>query len=358
MLTSKIQSMIRRRNTFVAALCLAAISSSAHAWDHPGHMTTANVAYSEVSRTRPDLIEKIGLLFMAHPGAAPFWVAAGAAKGKEGIRRKFVECARWADDVKFSTDDRPTWHTARWAIVAKDAPGNAREAAAAREGKPAGQALEALKLAFRTLSNPESNPKERALALCWAFHIIGDIHQPMHVSDLFSQDFPTGNAAGTMSYVWDPVSDSPIPLHILWDMNALRVPTLEVVDQATQTFMQKYPRSSFPELKKHPVGNPAVFEAWAKESYNIAADWVYEDVESTPDPDKDAETARLVQNMMNFILHGKAPVDEAPPLPEGYWEKVPPTTAKRITLAGYRIADLILSAADQIEAQRKFLGRP
>jgi len=61
--------------------------------------------------------------------------------------------------------------------------------------------------------------------------------------------------------------------------------------------------------------------------------------------------------MMNFILNGKAPVDEAPPLPEGYWEKVPPTTAKRITLAGYRIADLILSAADQIEAQRKFMGR-
>ena len=54
----------------------------------------------------------------------------------------------------------------------------------------------------------------------------------------------------------------------------------------------------------------------------------------------------------------ETPVDEAPQLPDGYWEKVPPTTARRITLAGYRIADLILSAADQIEAERKFLGRP
>jgi len=337
---------------------LGTFTGNAQAWDHPGHMTTAAIAYVEIERQRPELLEKIGMLFLAHPQAGPLWVAAGEARGEEATRRKFIECARWADDIKFTAPDEPTWHTARWPIIADDAPPEAKAAAAAREGRPTGQAIEALTLNSAMLANPESTPAERARALCWVFHIVGDIHQPMHVSDLFSQDFPTGNAAGTMSYVWDPVSDSPIPLHILWDMNALRIPTLEVVDQATQTFMQKYPRSSFPELKKHPVGNPAVFEAWAKESYNIAADWVYEDVESTPDPDKDAETARLVQNMMNFILHGKAPVDEAPPLPEGYWEKVPPTTAKRITLAGYRIADLILSAADQIEAQRKFLGRP
>ena len=356
MLTSEIQGMIRRRNTFVAALCLAAISSSAHAWDHPGHMTTANVAYSEVSRTRPDLIEKIGLLFMAHPGAAPFWVAAGAAKGKEGIRRKFVECARWADDVKFSTDDRPTWHTARWAIVAKDAPGNAREAAAAREGKPAGQALEALKLAFRTLSNPESNPKERALALCWAFHIIGDIHQPMHVSDLFSKDFPTGNVAATTSYVEDPITKKPMPLHVLWDTNALRVPSLAAVESYTKHLLAKHPRSSLPELKDHPVGDPNAFEEWAKESHHVALDWAY-DLETLPDPNKDQDADELMKNMVNFILTGESHVKQAPKLPAGYWEKLQLTAGRRIALAGYRIADLILSAADQLEAERRFIGR-
>jgi hypothetical protein len=61
--------------------------------------------------------------------------------------------------------------------------------------------------------------------------------------------------------------------------------------------------------------------------------------------------------MMVFILEGVAPVDEAPPLPEGYWDELQTTTAQRITLAGYRIADLILLAADNIEAQRKFVGR-
>ena len=86
-------------------------------------------------------------------------------------------------------------------------------------------------------------------------------------------------------------------------------------------------------------------------------DWVYKDVQTVPDPDKDQNTERLIQNMIQFILEGIAPVEEAPKLPDGYWEKLQSTAERRITLAGYRIADLVLSAADNIEAQRKFIGR-
>ncbi len=159
-------------------------ATAARAWDHPGHMTTAAIAYIEVAKERPELMDKIGMLFLTHPEAAPFWVAAGSARGEEATRRKFIECARFADDIKFT---------------------------------------------------------------------------------------------------------------------------------ATET---------------------------------------------RPDPDMNQDTDRLIQNMVKFILEGVAPVDEAPQLPDGYWEKLQLTTAQRITLAGYRMADLVLAAADNIEAQRKFLGRP
>jgi hypothetical protein len=33
------------------------------------------------------------------------------------------------------------------------------------------------------------------------------------------------------------------------------------------------------------------------------------------------------------------------------------TAERRIALAGYRMADVILEAADEIEAQRRFVGR-
>jgi hypothetical protein len=117
----------------VALTILSTFSSGARAWDHPGHMTTAAIAFAEIERARPDLVEKIGLLFLKHPDPAPFWVAAGEAKGKERARRMFLECARWPDDNKFTNNDRLTWHTARWAIVAKDAPPEAKAAAAARQ---------------------------------------------------------------------------------------------------------------------------------------------------------------------------------------------------------------------------------
>ena len=230
--------MKSRSMRVVASIILGALgtyASSAQAWDHPGHMTTAAIAYMEIERERPELLDKIGLLFLVHPEAAPFWVAAGAARGKEATRRKFIECARFADDIKFTATDEPNWHTARWAIVAADAPPAVVAAAEARQGKPAGQAIEALTLNYAMVANPETSPKDRARALCWVFHIMGDLHQPMHVSDLFSAEFPAGNAAATMSYVEDPVTEKPIPLHILWDQNALRSPALEDVDRYAET---------------------------------------------------------------------------------------------------------------------------
>jgi hypothetical protein len=178
----------------------------------------------------------------------------------------------------------------------------------------------------------------------------------MHVSDLFSKEFPTGNGGATMSYVMDPVTKTPIPLHILWDSNDLRIPSLAEVDKHAQAFMKKYPRSTFPELKDTPVSDPNAFMKWAKESHQVALDWAYE-LETLPDPNKDQPAEKLVQSMINFILNGVSPVDDAPPLPDGYWEKLQDTSERRLTLAGYRIADLVLAAADNIEAQRKFIGR-
>lgn len=337
-------------------LVFSAISFNAHAWDHPGHMTTAAIAYEEIKRVRPELAEKLGLLFLSHPDPAPFWVAAGEAKGNERTRRMFLECARWPDDSKFTNNDRLTWHSARWAVISEDAPPEAHETVAARKGRPAGQGIEALELMNSMLSNPESSPTERIWALCWMMHVLGDIHQPFHVSDIFSKQFPAGNMAGSIGYVMDPVTETPITLHILWDSNVLRIPTLEQVDRHTMEFMKKYPRSAFPELKAHPITEPDFYTEWARESHQVAEDWAA-NLSMAIDPDTDQTSEELVAKMVNFILNGVAPIDDAPGLPPGYWNNVQETAEQRITLAGYRMADVILAAAEDIEAQRKYVGR-
>ena len=92
------------------------------------------------------------------------------------------------------------------------------------------------------MANPEAGANERALALSWFLHVLGDIHQPMHVTDYFSAEYPVGNAAGTLSYVWDPLQDSAISLHILWDSNAIRSTALETVDRNAAAFVERYPQ--------------------------------------------------------------------------------------------------------------------
>lgn len=336
---------------------VSAFSSSVHAWDHGGHMATASIAFAEIERARPNLIEKIGQVLLSHPDPGPFAVAAGESSGKERMRQMFIECSRWPDDARFTINDRPAWHTARWPLIAEDAPPEAKAAAEARGDAPAGQAIEALKLNFAVLSNPEAKPPERATALCWVLHLVGDIHQPMHVTDLFSKEFPSGNAAGTTVYVADPMGEPTMPLHMLWDSNTLRSTELEEVDQHAREFVRTYPRSDLAELEAH--GKPDAFQEWAQESYALAKDFAYGyGIETVSDPNKDLDPDRLLKNMIKWITEGISPVAEAPEVPAEYWEELQRVAHRRITLAGYRLADLIISAADRIAAQQQHTRVP
>ena len=338
-----------------AALCSFFVSD-AFALDYPAHMTTAAIAFMEVERTKPELVDKLELVFMAHPDTSPFWVAAGDSRGKERAKRMFIEGARWADDTKGTIHDRPTWHTARWPIIAKDAPPEAKAAAEARKGRPAGQAIEALVMNYAMLSSAETNSAERSSALGWLLHLIGDIHQPLHVSDQYSKEFPAGNGSGTLEYVMDPVNEKPIPLHLLWDSNIYRSTALDAIEQNAQELVEKYPRSAFPELKG--LEGPEDCEKWARESYDVAVDFAYGyGIKTVSDPEKDLDTDKAVKKMVAYILHGISPLEDAPAVPAEYWEKLQQVVQRRITLAGYRIADLVIAAADQINTEKSFTGK-
>jgi hypothetical protein len=336
---------IKKLWTLVATAAFCCLNGmNALAWDHPGHMAIAAIAFDEIERARPELIEKIGALMLKHPDPAPFWVAAGEARGKELARRMFIQASRWPDDARWTINDRPAWHSARWAVVADDAPPEARKLAEARHGHTSGQAVEALTLNAAVLSDPESKAAERALALSWLLHIMGDIHQPLHTADLYSAAFPTGNPAGAMGFVQDPLADSAMQLHLLWDSNDRRSVEIEHVDGYADAIMKQFPRSSLPELK--PFGGPDDFETWARASYQEAADWAF-DIEMIPDPEQDPD--KVVQKMILYILEGVSPVEGAPAVPDEYWAKLQDVAPRRMALAGYRIADIIIAAADRID---------
>ncbi|MDV7145801.1 S1/P1 nuclease [Tropicimonas sp. TH_r6] len=329
----------------------------AMAWDHPSHMITAAIAFEEIERMRPDLMERIGLMLMRHPDPAPFWVAASGAKtSKERARRMFIEGARWPDDSKGTNNDRLSWHSARFPIIADDASQETKDFVASRDGDPVGDALEVLELQVAVMANPEAGADERSLALSWFLHVLGDIHQPMHVTDYFSAEYPTGNGAGALSYVWDPMQESATTMHILWDSNSLRSTALEDIDRHAADFVEAYPRESFPQLASD--GSQPDFRSWALEAHQIAIDFVYgEGLEFVKDPDSDMDAEKLVGKMVNYVLFGISPLEEAPEVPAEYWESMQDHAHSQITLAGYRIADVIVAAADKLLVEKTLTGQ-
>jgi S1/P1 Nuclease len=38
--------------------------------------------------------------------------------------------------------------------------------------------------------------ERKAIALAWLFHLVGDIHQPLHTAQLFTTEYPQGDRGG------------------------------------------------------------------------------------------------------------------------------------------------------------------
>lgn len=62
-----------RYGMVILAFALLVCVPRAQAWDHPSHMTTAAIAFAEIERAKPKLIEKLEVIFMKHPDTSPFW---------------------------------------------------------------------------------------------------------------------------------------------------------------------------------------------------------------------------------------------------------------------------------------------
>ena len=57
----------------------------------------------------------------------------------------------------------------------------------------------------------------KAIALAWLFHLVGDIHQPLHTAQLFTVEYPKGDRGGNEICVRVTQAGQPMDLHRFWD---------------------------------------------------------------------------------------------------------------------------------------------
>jgi hypothetical protein len=62
-----------------------------------------------------------------------------------------------------------------------------------------------------------NDPQQRAIALAWLFHLVGDFHQPLHTAQLFTVEYPQGDRGGNEICVRVTQPGQPMDLHRFWD---------------------------------------------------------------------------------------------------------------------------------------------
>lgn len=304
------------------AVCFASLvlvvlcfSSAALAWDDTGHKLTAYIAWQ---RMTPDVREKVIKILLSAPEDAQlstFYLSYGARSPEAKKREFFMLVASWADivrdknfDTRFKKYHNGTWHYSDTFWTWKDG-----KAVLVESPEPGGLAMQKL-LDFDKVIRSSAPDAEKAIAIAWLEHLIGDIHQPLHTSGKITDTDPKGDQGGNLFYLTPKGTprEQQRNLHSFWDgIIGQNIPNAKDVCEADYLYpIGDEIIKAFPYEKEKSRINPDKYDLWAKESFDIATSEVYKDVTRNEPPT------------------------------EAYKKKALKIAEEQIALAGYRMADL------------------
>lgn len=324
----------------VVGICVwASCLQVAEAWNRAGHMVSASLAYCEMKQSHPEKLEQCLALLKQHPHFTEHWAPIlDATPDEHRDTALLMLAARWPDDVRDQPfkgrHHRRVWHFADYALKFPGTPPGVPDGIIHGRRQPGDKdegyrdLLDALSHNLTVLRGDADEPT-KAIALCWVLHLVGDMHQPLHMVSRFSDLFPDGDKGGNGMFIRIPPNRSSINLHSFWDGLILRgvkgdslgkakpetmVLSLRTASRrATLLFNQEgLHRSDFSQLANPDLG------AWAKESVELARKWAYLDGQLTG------------PNSVNPFV-----------VPEGYTMDAQAVAEKQLALAGHRLADLL-----------------
>jgi hypothetical protein len=288
---------------------LAGPARPAAAWNKAGHMVSGAFAYSALKEKDPEALARVIEILEAHPQYESRWSdILDHASERQQDQVLFMLAARWPDDVRETDEDRPTQHYVNKPIVIGDA---------TPPDSVGGDIEVAFRSALHTLRDANKSDAEKAVALCWLFHLTGDIHQPLHAATLIRSDFPEGDRGGTRFYVKKSQSSAPLSLHQLWDGIILGSESQQAVRNESIKLRTAYSRDSL-SAELGSGFTDTDFAKWIDESLNAAK-----------------------KGYNDGTLKGGTTKGKAKTLPNNYTTEALPVAEKRMALAGYRLADIL-----------------
>jgi hypothetical protein len=312
-------------------LLLSLLTLPASAWNAVGHRAVAELVWRQVSpearRAASDLLRRHPhyhrLLAVDVPASANLdeWV--------------FLNAAVWPDWVRPARSGQPPKpesvtkynaypHGIELPFVRSSGLGRV-----SLDGFPVAKPIiqTALSNAMLTLRDRNASPHDRAVSLCWALHLCGDLHQPLHMATLVTRDKPSGHAAGGELLVLDRRGKQ-IDLHSYWD----QLPGLDFSYKAVAALADQL--AAAPDLQPASLNDYQQHKtvvSWAQESFSLAVNFAYAE-----DRIQFAEVAA--------VRSGKLAPSAIPALTDDYDREAREIARRRLALAAWRLADELKEA--------------
>lgn len=271
----------------LVGFCLQSLFAPAlYAWADKGHKMVASIALRQLDQAER---EKILSILKHHPR----WKEEFADRMPEEIRNgdaatqlewSFQQAAIWPDIAReYQNDVRDKFHRSTWHYINHGIFLDEKEAEHFKKEFPTGSfqvpdkvegvtnVIQALKFTRRAMKpSDKTSDEDRAVYLAWVMHLIGDLHQPMHSTSLYSSKlFPTGDRGGNEIALVQRSN-----LHALWDSfpGSGKVSLKEARDEAL-TLMIDEEHKKQGEAARGQLDE----ETWLKESQQLAQTYVYTD---------------------------------------------------------------------------------
>ncbi len=304
-----------RARAFVLACVLLIFSFPAFGWGETGHKITAYIAWQ---RMTPQTRERVFKTLLAAPEdsqIATFYLSYGSRSQEARKREFFMLMATWSDIVRDRNFENryKKYHQSNWHYTDTFWSMTNGKAVLVDGPEPNGQAMNKI-AEFSALIRGSAPDSEKAVAIAWLEHLIGDIHQPLHGSGRITDETPKGDLGGNL-FLLTPkgtARDKQRNLHSYWDgiigenvPNARDECDAVYIDPIAQEIMRLYPADKFQGRLKMDA-----MDQWQKESVEIAMNEVYRDVKWYETPS------------------------------EAYRKKAFRIAQERLALAGYRMGEL------------------
>jgi hypothetical protein len=210
-----------RLRLFCVVLAVGAAAPNAGAWGPTGHRAVGRVAERHLTPQAARVVAEL---------LAP---------------EQLAYVTTWADEIR----SEPEWAKgdARHWVTVPD--GQTYEGATKN---PGGDILEAIARFEKTLGDSSAPKLERARALKWLAHLVGDLHQPLHVG---RGDDKGGNDVLVLWF------GEPTNLHAVWDAKIIESSVLSFSELADLV-----DRPTPDELREWQAGGP---RDWAAESQQL-----------------------------------------------------------------------------------------